>query len=277
MKEHNNRKKADSLAEFITSKSLRKLVASKVHEYLGDRQVTLFDGAVGSGQLEEFIKLKHLVGIDIQQESIEALIHNFGGRCTGIVGDFFRVESGVDGLFDCVVMNPPFSLKCTESIGSMPYTKKTGVLDECFYVLASMKARFSFFVCFPGVGYRRTEQKMRNYFGNNVAEIITVSSAFEDTSIDVLLVVIDKNKKSQKVSVSLYSCKDNEYKVHPHDEILDITNWNKAVIEIEREKIDIISLTNEVNDLSRKNRNALDSFDELVISMMTEDELKQIK
>lgn len=277
MKEHNNRKKADSLAEFITSKSLRKLVASKVHEYLVDRQVTVFDGAVGSGQLEEFIKLKHLVGIDIQQESIEALIHNFGDRCTGIVGDFFRVENGVDGFFDCVVMNPPFSLKCTDSIDSMPYTKKTGVLDECFYVLASMKSRFSFFVCFPGVGYRRTEQKMRDYFGNNVAEIITVSSAFEDTSIDVLLVVIDKNKKSQQVSFSLYSCKNNEYKVHPHDEILDITNWNKAVIEIEREKIDIISLTNEVNELSRKNRNALDSFDELVRSMMTEDELKQIK
>ena len=277
MKEHNNRKKADSLAEFITSKSLRKLVASKVHEYLGDRQVTVFDGAVGSGQLEEFIKLKHLVGIDIQQESIEALTHNFGDRCAGIVGDFFRVVDGVDGLFDCVVMNPPFSLKCTESIDSMPYTKKTGVLDECFYVLASMKARFSFFVCFPGIGYRRTEQKMRDYFGNNVAEIITVSSAFEDTSIDVLLVVIDKNKKSQQVSVSLYSCKDNEYKVHPHEEILDITNWNKAVIEIEREKIDIISLTNEVNELSRKNRNALDSFDELVRSLMTEEQLKQIK
>lgn len=277
MKEHNNRKKADSLAEFITSKSLRKLLARKVHEYPGDRHVTVFDGAVGSGQLEEFIKLKHLVGIDIQQESIEALMHNFGDRCTGIVGDFFRVENGVDGLFDCVVMNPPFSLKCTGSIDSMPYTKKTGVLDECFYVLASMKARLSFFICFPGVGYRRAEQKMRNYFGNNVAEIITVSSAFEDTSIDVLLVVIDKNKKSQQVSVSLYSCKDNEYKVHPHEEILDITNWNKAVIEIEREKIDIISLTNEVNELSRKNRTALDSFDELVRSMMTEDELKQIK
>ncbi len=277
MKEHNNRKKADSLAEFITSKSLRQLVARKVHEYLGDRQVTVFDGAVGSGQLEEFIKLKHLVGIDIQQESIDALTHNFGDSCTGIVGDFFHVVNGVDGFFDCVVMNPPFSLKCTDSIDSMPYTKKTGVLDECFYVLSSMKARLSFFICFPGVGYRRTEQKMRDYFGNNVAEIITVSSAFEDTSIDVLLVVIDKNKKSQEVSVSLYSCKDNEYKVHPHDEILDVTNWNKAVIEIEREKIDIIALTNKVNELSRKNRNALDSFDELVRSMMTEDELKQIK
>ena len=252
-------------------------MASKVHEYLGDRHVTVFDGAVGSGQLEEFIKLKHLVGIDIQQESIESLIYNFGGRCTGIVGDFFHVVNGVDGFFDCVVMNPPFSLKCTESIDSMPYDKKTGTLDECFYVLSSMKSRLSFFICFPGVGYRRTEQKMRNYFGNNVAEIITVSSAFEDTSIDVLLVVIDKNKKSKQVSVSLYSCKDNEYKVQPHDEILDITNWNRAVIEIEREKIDIISLTNEVNELSRKNRIALDSFDELVRSMMTEDELKKIK
>lgn len=54
-------------------------------------------------------------------------------------------------------------------------------------------------------------------------------------------------------------------------------NRNKAVIEIEREKIDIISLTNEVNELSRKNRNALDSFDELVRSMMTDEQLKQIK
>lgn len=166
MREHNNRKKADALAEFITSKSLRKLIANKVHEHLGDRQVTVFDGAVGSGQLEEFIKLKHLVGIDIQKESIEALAHNFGDCCTGIVGDFFRAESSVGGFFDCVVMNPPFSLKYAESISSMPYDKKNGTLDECFYVLSSEKARFSFFVCFPGIGYRRSEQKMRDYFGN---------------------------------------------------------------------------------------------------------------
>lgn len=160
MREHNNRKKADALAEFITSKSLRKLVANKVHEYLGDRQVTVFDGAVGSGQLEEFIKLKHLVGIDIQQESIESLTHNFGDRCTGIVGDFFHVVNGVDGLFDCVVMNPPFSLKCTDSIDSMPYTKKNRSSGRVF--LCAGKHESKTFVLRLLSWYRLSKNRAKN-------------------------------------------------------------------------------------------------------------------
>ena len=49
--EHNNRKKADGYAEYITGDSLRRLVAAKVRQYCGEHP-SVFDGAAGSGQLE---------------------------------------------------------------------------------------------------------------------------------------------------------------------------------------------------------------------------------
>lgn len=275
MIEHNNRKIADAHAEFITSKQLRKLVADKVSEYLGGNPVSVFDGAVGSGQMEEYINIKHLTGVDIQPEAISALESNFGDRCVGVVGDFMDVE--VEGVFDCVVMNPPFSLKCRRQVERMPYAKRNGTLDECFYVLSSMKARFSFFVCFPGIGYRRSEQKMREYFGNSVTELIAVEGGFEDTAIDVLFVVIDREKTAETVLVSRYSCKNKSYVVEPRVEALDVDRWNWAVVVEPKEKVNIVSLTSEVQRLSAKNRAALSEFDDLVLSLMTDRQLRRLK
>lgn len=275
MIEHNNRKIADVHAEFITSKQLRKLVADKVSEYLGNSPVSVFDGAVGSGQMEEYVNIKHLTGVDIQPEAIRALESNFGGKCVGIVGDFLDLD--VDGEFDCVVMNPPFSLKCRGPVERMPYAKKNGVLDECFYVLSSMKARFSFFVCFPGIGYRRSEQKMREYFGNSVIELITVEDGFDDTAIDVLFVIIDREKADTSVLVSRYSCKKGSYVIEPRVETLDIGNWNQAKVIAPKEKTNIVRLTSEVQRLSAKNRAVLDEFDALVLSLMTDRQLRRLK
>ena len=275
MIEHNNRKIADAHAEFITSKQLRKLVADKVSEYLGDSPVSVFDGAVGSGQMEEHMNIKHLTGVDIQPEAIRALESNFGGKCVGIVGDFLELD--VDGEFDCVVMNPPFSLKCRGPVERMPYAKKNGVLDECFYVLSSMKARFSFFVCFPGIGYRRSEQKMREYFGNSVIELIAVEDGFDDTAIDVLFVIIDREKTDTSVLVSRYSCKKGSYVIGPKVEALDIGCWNQAKVIAPKEKVNIVRLTSEVQSLSAKNRAVLDQFDALVLSLMTDRQLRRLK
>lgn len=236
MKEHNNRQIADKYAEFITSKALRVFLAEKVREYLGDRTLSVFDGAVGSGQLEQFIQVKSITGVDIQRQAIDAFKENYGDRATGIVSSLFDVIHDIPDDFDCVVMNPPFSLKMEKPVAGMPYVKKTGLLDECFYVLSSMKARFSFFICFPGVGYRRTEQKMRSYFGNTVAELITIDNGFDDTAISTLLVVIDREKTEDSVSVARYDCKKMQYTVQPSIEKLDIENWNVAREDIAREK-----------------------------------------
>lgn len=272
MKEHNNRKIADKYAEFITSKALRILVAEKVREYLGDRTLDVFDGAVGSGQLEQYIQVKSITGVDIQQPAIDAFKENYDDRATGIVGSLFDVIANIPDNFDCVVMNPPFSLKMENPVEGMPYVKKTGLLDECFYVLSSMKARYSFFICFPGVGYRRTEQKMRSYFGNTVAELITVDNGFDDTGISTLLVVIDREKTDDSVSVARYDCKKVQYTVQPKLEKLDIENWNVALEEVAREEVDIVALTREVRELHKNNVRLMQEFDELVYSLMTDEQ-----
>lgn len=277
MKEHNNRKIADKYAEFITSKALRILVAEKVREYLGDRTLNVFDGAVGSGQLEQYIQVKSITGVDIQRQAIDAFKENYGDRATGIVSSLFDVIDDIPDDFDCVVMNPPFSLKMEEPVAGMPYVKKTGLLDECFYVLSSMKARFSFFICFPGIGYRRTEQKMRSYFGNTVAELLHVDNGFDDTTISTLLVVIDREKTDDSVLVSRYDCKKAQYTIPSKKEKLDIENWNAAREEIAKEEIDIVALTREVIALREKNNRTLKEFDDLVFSLMTDEQISKVK
>ncbi|MEQ4679846.1 methyltransferase [Providencia rettgeri] len=272
MKEHNNRQIADKYAEFITSKALRILVAEKVREYLGDRTLNVFDGAVGSGQLEQYIQVKSITGVDIQRQAIDAFKENYGDRATGIVSSLFDVIDDIPDDFDCVVMNPPFSLKMEAVVTGMPYVKKTGLLDECFYVLSSMKARYSFFICFPGVGYRRTEQKMRSYFGNTVAELIAVDNGFDDTGISTLLVVIDREKTDDNVSVARYDCKKVQYTIPSKKEKLDIENWNVAREEIAREEIDIVALTRELRSVQSRNRRLIKEFDELVLSLMTDEQ-----
>ena len=66
MIESNQRRKADKYAEYITSDVLRRYIADKVEKYCGDTP-SVFDGAIGSGQLEQYIKPKELTGCDIQQ------------------------------------------------------------------------------------------------------------------------------------------------------------------------------------------------------------------
>ena len=55
--EHNNREKAKRFAEYITGQELRRYLAEKVKAYCGEYS-TVFDGACGSGKLEQFIVSK---------------------------------------------------------------------------------------------------------------------------------------------------------------------------------------------------------------------------
>ena len=74
--EHNNRKKANKFAEYITGESLRRYLAGKVEKYLG-KNPSVFDGAAGSGQLEQFIQPSKFIAVEIQAESCAALANNY--------------------------------------------------------------------------------------------------------------------------------------------------------------------------------------------------------
>lgn len=73
---HNNRKKAGGYAEYITGGSLRRLVAAKVRRYCGEHP-GVFDGAAGSGQLEQYIEPSDFRAVEIQAEACKALLQNY--------------------------------------------------------------------------------------------------------------------------------------------------------------------------------------------------------
>lgn len=88
MKEHNNRKKANKFAEYITGSELRKYTAEKVKKYCGNNP-SVFDGAGGSGQLEQFIQPFVFTAVEIQNE--------WSLRCTGdmdLIVAFLEREEG---------------------------------------------------------------------------------------------------------------------------------------------------------------------------------------
>ena len=253
MHEHNNRKLANQFAEYITGQELRKYTARKIHHYVGDHP-TVFDGAIGSGQLEQFVSPSFLTGVELQESACETFEMNhelFPNRSIHNMS-FFNFKDEV--VADCVVMNPPFSIKLKDlseeeqsNIQEEFPWKKSGVVDDVF-VLKSLKhtSRYGFYILFPGVGYRKTETMFRTLIGNQLQELNVIRNAFEDTSIDVLFLVIDKNKTSQQCKREIYDCKLKKVVVEDKWDILE--RWETITEEVKQEEIDIDEVQNSLED-----------------------------
>ena len=252
-KEHNNREISKKLAEYITGIELRKYVARKVKKYINTENLTVFDGAVGSGQLEQFVNPAILYGVDVQENSINSAKENF--KNTELeVKSFFEYEKE-NLIVDCVIMNPPFSIKFKDlseleqkNIQSEFEWKKSGCVDDIF-VLKSLKytKRFGFYILFPGVGYRKTEQQFRELIGNNLAELNRIDNAFTDTTISVLFIAIDKEKNNNKVFREIYDCKLDKQILEDEWTLEDDYSWQQLQEEREVEEIDINALNNQIS------------------------------
>lgn len=230
-KEHNNRAKANKFAEYITGKELRKYVARKVEQYAG-KNASVFDGAAGSGQLEQFIQPSSFVAVEIQAESCEALKGNYP-QAVVFNESFFTYQT--EPKCDCVVMNPPFSLKFKDlnedernAIQAEFPWKKSGVVDDIFTLkgLANAK-RWGFFILFPGVAYRSTEKQFRTLIGNQLVELNCIQNAFEDTGIDVLFLVVDKTKTDSQVKRELYDCKTKQL-INADEWTINTDHWEQV-------------------------------------------------
>lgn len=254
-KEHNNREISKKLAEYITGIELRKYVARKVKKYINTENLTVFDGAVGSGQLEQFVNPAILYGVDIQENSINSAKENF--KNTELeVKSFFEYEKE-NLIVDCVIMNPPFSIKFKDlseleqkNIQSEFEWKKSGCVDDIF-VLKSLKyaKRFSFYILFPGVGYRRTEETFRKLIGNNLTELNRIDNAFTDTGISVIFIVIDKEKNNNKVYREIYDCKLDKQILEDEWILEDDCYWQQLQEEKEVEEVDINTLNTKASEL----------------------------
>lgn len=273
MKEFNNRNIADKFAEYITGQELRKYLAEKVKKYVGE-DITVFDGAVGSGQLEQHIKPKWIYGVEIQKNACDVFKENYPNSDISNIS-FFNYESDVKA--DCIVMNYPFSLKFKEleeeeqkNIQKDFSFKKSGVVDDIF-ILKSLKysKRFGFYICFPGIAYRKTEEQFRKILKNTVLELNIIENAFEDTSIPVLFLIIDKEKTDIEVTKEIYDCKTKKI---IHNEICKDAeeSWRIPVKEQEKEEIDIVKLEKEIAQLKEKRRRVEDELDRFIETLIKE-------
>ena len=256
--EHNNRIKAKNFAEYITGEELRKYVASKVKKYVGENPV-IFDRALGSGQLEQYCNPEKIYGVEIQEESCSAAKENFINVDIENKSFFNYIRNNF--VADCVIMNPPFSIKFKDlseeeqaNIKREFDWKKSGVVDDIF-VLKSLKytKRYGFYILFPGVGYRSSEKKFREIIGNSLQELNMIENAFEDTGIAVLFIVIDKEKTNNKVIKELYDCKAKTLLKIEKMDLEEDFRWQPTQLEKETKKIDIALLSDEINQLSLNN------------------------
>lgn len=254
-KEHNNREISKKLAEYITGIELRKYVARKLKKYINKENITVFDGAVGSGQLEQFVKPGMLHGVDVQENSINSARQNFKNSDLETKSFFEYEKEGLE--VDCVIMNPPFSIKFKDlseveqrNIQKEFEWKKSGCVDDIF-VLKSLKytKRFGFYILFPGVGYRRTEQQFRELIGNNLAELNRIDNAFTDTSISVLFIVVDKNKTTKKVYREIYDCKLDKQILEDEWILENDYSWQQLQEEKDVEEVDINALNTHASEL----------------------------
>lgn len=267
MKEFNNRLKANKYAEYITGAELRKYVASKVTKYVGD-DITVFDGACGSGQLEEYVNCSKVYGVEIQHEACEAFCENYPNgevQCTS-----FFLHNGNE-IAECTIMNPPFSLKYKDlsevekaEIAKDFKWKKSGVVDDIF-ILKGLKHsyRWGVFIVFPGIAYRKSEERMRQEIGNSLAELSLVRSGFVDTQINVLLLVIDKAKTSSKVYKEIFDCKKNKVIYSETSETED-DMWISPSEPIEKEVVDIKELEENIYQMKMKRRATEDELDKFI-------------
>ena len=254
-KEHNNREISKKLAEYITGTELRKYVARKVKKYISTENITVFDGAVGSGQLEQFVEPSILYGVDVQENSINSARQNFKNTELEVKSFFEYSKEALE--VDCVIMNPPFSIKFKDlseleqkNIQSEFEWKKSGCVDDIF-VLKSLKytKRFGFYILFPGVGYRRTEQQFRELIGNNLTELNRIDNAFTDTGISVIFIIIDKEKTNNKVFREIYDCKLDKQILEDEWILENDYSWQQPQEEREVEEIDINALNTKASEL----------------------------
>ena len=254
-KEHNNREISKKLAEYITGTELRKYVARKVKQYLNIENPTVFDGAVGSGQLEQFVNPAMLYGVDVQENSINSAKENFKNAELE-VKSFFEYEKE-NLLVDCAIMNPPFSIKFKDlsdaeqkNIQSEFEWKKAGCVDDIF-VLKYLKytKKYGFYILFPGVGYRTTEKMFRSIIGNKLVELNRIDNAFTDTGISVLFIVVDKEKTNNKVFREIYDCKLDKQILEDEWILENDYSWQQPQEEKEVEAVDINALNTKASEL----------------------------
>lgn len=254
-------------------------LAEKLKSYVDFEPKTVYDPTCGAGNLlKVFHENVKKYGQELDAEQLALIdIPNF----TGCSGDTL-MNDGFSGMqFDCIVANPPFSVKW------QPDELKEDIrFRDCDALPPPSKADWAFMLHilnhlsddgvavvleFPGILYRgQREGKVRRWFveNNYIDRIVNIpGNTFEDTSISTCIVVLKKNRTTTDI---IFEDGDRTETI-PYSAIEE-NDFNLSVSfylpeEIEKEEIDPSVLENEARRLFLERlRKELD-FDKMVCEM----------
>lgn len=233
-------------------------LAEKLKSYVDINPISVYDPTCGVGNLlRVFPENVKKFGQELDEEQLALIdIPNF----TGYAGDTLE-DDGFSGIkFDCIVANPPFSVKWNpdnakndERFRNVPVLPPPSKADWAFmiHILSHLSDDgIAVVLEFPGILYRgQKEGKVRKWFveKNYIERVVTVAgNTFEDTSIETCVIVLKKNKKtkdiifesgSREVIVPVEDVAKNDY-------ILSVNTYIPN--ETEKEKVDIDSVNKHV-------------------------------
>lgn len=241
-------------------------LAKKLLSYVDIQPKSVYDPTCGAGNLlKAFHENVKKYGQELDPEQL-ALIDfpNF----IGYAGDTLTDDGFADKKFDCIVANPPFSvkwepeaLKEDERFMCCPALPPPSKADWAFmlHILHHLADNGVAVVLeFPGILYRgQREGKVRQWFveNNYIDRVVNVpGGTFEDTSIATCIIVLKKNRNTtditfedgdklelvplQEVAKNNYTLSVNTYLPDdtPKEEI-DIDEVNRTVINCVIEKV----------------------------------------
>ena len=232
-------------------------LAEKLKSYVNFEPETVYDPTCGAGNLlRVFHENVKKYGQELDAEQLGLIdIPNF----KGYAGDTL-LDDGFSGMkFDCIVANPPFSvkwdpegLKDDERFFRAPALPPPSKADWAFmlHILYHLSDNGVAVVLeFPGILYRgQREGKIRKWFveNNYIDRVVNIpGNTFEDTSISTCIVVLKKNKTTTDIifedgckteTVSLETVEENDYSFSVNIYIPE---------EVEKEYIDPLALEDE--------------------------------
>ena len=239
----------------------------------------MYDPTCGAGNLlKVFHENVKKYGQELDEEQLKMIdIPNF----VGYAGDTLLDDGFSKMKFDCIVANPPFSVKWN------PEELKDDIRFSCSPALPPpSKADWAFMLhilyhlsCngvavileFPGILYRgQKEGKIRRWFveNNYIDRVVHIpGNTFEDTAIATCIVVLKKNRDTTDVIFE-----DGERTEVISAETIRENDYNLSVCiyiqeEVEKEEIDASALENEARMLFLARLKKELDFDRMVCEM----------
>lgn len=254
-------------------------LALKLKSYIDFEPETVYDPTCGAGNLlKVFEKNVKKYGQELDSEQLELIdIPNFTGRA----GDTLADDQFAEMQFDCIVANPPFSVrwnpdraKNDQRFENCPELPPPSKADWAFmlHILHHLSDRGTAAVLeFPGILYRgQKEGKIRKWFieQNVIDRVVNIpGNTFEDTAIATCVVILKKNRKTTDVifedgerqeTVAIEKIIENDYCLSPNRYMPE---------EIKEEKIDPTVLEKESRKLFLDRVRKELQFDKMVCEM----------